>query len=163
MWPAAPMRRKDRALPAADALALLQRGEYGVLASADVAGLPLATPLNYVLMDDALYFHCAPLGHKLSNIGARSDVSFCVVGATRPVYDGDFTTYYESAVVHGAATLVADDDEKRRALLALCQKYLPDDMDKAPASLAKSFGRTAVVRIAISRLTGKAKRPPAGQ
>ena len=155
------IRRKDRATPKTDALALLQAGEWGVLATADAAGLPLATPLSYVVMDGALWFHCAKQGHKLDNLAANPQVSFCVVGATQPVYDGNFTTCYESAVVHGAAALVQDDDTKAKALRALCQKYLPDAMHHADADIAGSLAATAVVRISMDRVTGKARRPKA--
>ncbi|MDL2219421.1 pyridoxamine 5'-phosphate oxidase family protein [Ruminococcaceae bacterium OttesenSCG-928-O06] len=154
-----PMRRRDRALPADETLALLQAGEYGILATASAAGLPLATPLSYVLLDGALYFHCAKTGQKLDNLAAQPAVCFCVVGATRPVYDDNFTTLYESVVVHGTAALVQDATEKYRALAALCQKYLPAHMHHAEADIAGSFSVTQVVRIAPEEITGKAKRP----
>lgn len=159
MEEARPLRRKDRALPQAETEYLLQQGEWGVLATADGSGLPLATPLSYIWMDGAVYFHCAMAGHKLDNIASRPEVSFCVVGQTQPVYEGkSFSTFYESAIVHGCAVVVQDAAEKQRVLLALCEKYLPDYRDEASASVAKEGPHTAVVRIDVHQLAGKAKR-----
>ncbi|NLW78476.1 MAG: pyridoxamine 5'-phosphate oxidase family protein [Ruminococcaceae bacterium] len=158
MWMDTPLRRADRALAPEAAEALLQTGSYGVLATADAEGLPLATPLNYVLLDGALYFHCAAAGHKMQNLAARPQVCFCVVGEAQPVFHHDFTTRYESVLAFGNASLVEDDGEKTRVLAALCEKYLPTHMAQAPAAIAQSLARTAIVRIEISRVSGKANR-----
>ena len=44
------MRRKDKALPDAAAMQLLEHAEYGVLSTVDAAGQPYGVPLNYVLL-----------------------------------------------------------------------------------------------------------------
>ncbi|MDL2294981.1 pyridoxamine 5'-phosphate oxidase family protein [Ruminococcaceae bacterium OttesenSCG-928-D13] len=162
MWQSVPMRRKDRALTKAEAEALLATGEYGVLASANGEGIPLATPLSYIYKDGAIYFHSAKKGQKIGNIAAQSRVSFCVVGKTQPDFaNGDFTTYFESAVAHCTASLVTDEAEARKALEGLCEKYLPEFMDAFDAAMEKSFKVTAVVRIDVDELTAKAKRQKA--
>lgn len=158
------MRRKDRALPENEAAALLRGGQWGVLASADAEGVPLGTPLSYVVLDGAVYFHCALEGQKLRNIAAQPRVCFTVVGATQPAYTGGhFTAFYESAMAHGRAAVVADEDERRRALLALCEKYLPQHMDKAGEAITAAFAATCVVRIDLDRLSGKARRAQGGE
>lgn len=151
------IRRKDRAQGEAENFALLARAEYGVLALVD-GRLPYAVPLSFVLMDGALYFHCAREGRKVDAIAGGGEGCFTVVGATFPVYDGGFSTYYESVMVFGRVTPVDGREEKVRALYALAEKYLPGDMDKAEKDVARSFKHTAVYRIAIGRMTGKAKR-----
>lgn len=151
------IRRKDRVQGEAENFDLLARAEYGVLALVD-GRRPYAVPLSFVLMDGALYFHCACEGRKVDAIAGDSEGCFTVVGATRPVYDGGFSTYYESVMVFGRVTPVDGREEKVRALYALAEKYLPGDMDKAEKDIARSFKRTAVYRIAIGRMTGKAKR-----
>lgn len=153
------IRRKDRALPKAEARGLLERGEYGVLGTASAAGLPYTTPLSYIVKGQTIYFHCAPTGQKIENIAAQPRVCFSVVGKTKPVYAGNFTTLYESMVVFGTAHPVLDKTEKTQALMALCQKYLPAHMDKAAGDIAHSMQATAVYAIAIEHITGKAKRP----
>lgn len=152
------MRRRDRAISQEDVRALLEKGEYGVMASVDEAGRPYATPLSYVYMEGAIYFHSAMQGQKLTNIAAHPGVCFTVVGETQPVFDDDFTTYFESVMAFGEAALVQDAEEKRRALLELCRKYLPAHMDQAEQSIAHSFSRTAVVKISVAHTTGKAKQ-----
>lgn len=154
------MRRKDRTLDEADTKKLLRDCEYGVLASVGADGLPYAVPLSYVLHRTDIYFHCANEGHKIDNIAHNPHICFAVVGETEPVYDQDFTTYFESAVVFGKASLVTDREEKESALFALCEKYLPMHMEKAPGDIAGSFSRTSVYKIEIEHMSGKAKQKP---
>ena len=151
-----PMRRQDRAITVAEATELLDRASYGVLASVDAAGQPYAVPLSYVLHQGALYFHSALEEHKLDNIGANPAVSFCVVGETRTLAR-EFATEYESVVVFGRASLVGG-DEKKSALVGLLEKYSPDHLASGMKYLAGKSADTEVVRIAISHLTGKARR-----
>jgi cytidylate kinase len=152
-----PMRRKDRAIPLPEALDLLVRGQYGVLSLVD-GGVPYAVPLSYVLLDGVVYFHCARQGRKIDAMRGNPTVCFTVVGAVEPVYRGDFSTYYESAMVFGRVVPVGDDEEKRRALLALAEKYLPDHRDKADGDIRRSNERTAVYRISLDLISGKSKR-----
>lgn len=152
------MRRKDRQLSAEEAEGVLARGEYGVLATIGPDGQPYAVPLSYVARGGALYFHCAPEGHKINNLRFESRACFTVVGPTEPVYDGGFSTYFESAVVFGPVREVTDAEEKRAALHELALKYLPGHMDKAEPDIARSFSRTAVYALKIEVLTGKAKK-----
>lgn len=152
------MRRKDREIPQEEALQLLAGAEYGTLATADEAGNPYAVPLSFVVMDGQIYFHCALRGHKIDNLAARPAVCFSAVGKTQPVYNKDFSTLFESVVVFGAAHLVENAAEKTAALMALCQKYLPTHMDKAPGDIARSLPATAVYAIKMQHITGKAKR-----
>lgn len=153
-----PMRRKDRALSPDDAKLLLEKCEYGTLATVSGEGWPYATPVSYVYRNGKIYIHCADSGHKLENIANSSKVCFCVVGKTQPIYDKDFTTYFESAIAFGHIVAVTDEQEKYDSLYALAKKYLPDHMDKADGDIRHSFKRTVVLAIIIEQLTGKAKK-----
>ena len=84
-------------------------------------------------------------------------MSFCVVGKTCPVPE-KFTTAYESIVIEGRARVVVSDDERRRALELLVEKYSPDYASVGAAYIEKSFHRTAVIAIDAERWSGKAKR-----
>lgn len=156
---ARPMRRADRAMPDTAARELLERGEYGFLATVGADGLPYGVPLSYVVLDNRVYFHCAREGRKVDNILHCPDVAFTVVGNTEPVYAKNFTTYYESAMVSGPVSEVTDAAEKFRSLYALAEKYLPDHLGKAGGDIRASFSRTAVYRLEIATITGKAKKP----
>lgn len=155
------MRRKDRAMPEQAAQALLASGEYGVLATVGEDGLPYGVPLSYVLWQGRIYFHCAQEGRKVDNLAFCPQVSFTVVGQTQPVYAKNFTTWYESVMAFGTVERVVDEDEKFQALYALAQKYLPDHLDKAEGDIRHSLARTAVYRLTIAQLSGKAKQPRA--
>ena len=154
-----PMRRKDRAMPPEEAWQLLKTAEYGVLSTAGADGQPYGVPLSFVVVGQALYFHCALQGQKIDNLAHEPRASFCVVGKTQPVYDNSFTTNFESAVACGSIAKVEEPRERNDALLALCEKYLPQHMDKAPGEIAHSGAVTAVYKMTLDHVTGKARRP----
>ncbi len=154
-----PMRRKDRQISEEEARALFGKGEYLFMATVGEDGKPYVVPLSYVILNNFVYFHCAAEGRKLDNLAFCPSVCLSVVGQTRPVYASNFTTYFESAIIEGEARKVADDAEKRRALLALAEKYLPEHMDKAEPDIARSWQRTDVYAVSVGSITGKAKRP----
>ncbi|WP_218588377.1 pyridoxamine 5'-phosphate oxidase family protein [Desulfacinum infernum] len=148
------LRRKDREMETAKAERLLAEGVYGVLSTADGSGQPYGIPLNYVFRDGAVYFHCARFGHKLDNLAANPRVSFCVVGKAR-VLPEQFSTEYESVVAFGEAREV-EGEEKERALVWLLEKYSPDYLEEGRAYIAREGAAAKVIRIDVSRLTGKA-------
>lgn len=151
------MRRRDRLLSDEVALRLLRDGEYGVMATIDSDNQLYGVPLSYVLYDDQLYFHGALTGTKLNNIENNNKVSFTVVGKTKPIYDNDFTTYFESVIAFGEASMVTDEQERILSLTALTKKYLPEFMDKMEHELEKSLNFTCVFKMSIDQLTGKEK------
>lgn len=151
------MRREDRRLDEAAAMALLERGEYGFLSTVDNENQPYGVPVNYVVMENRIFFHCATEGRKLEHITANSRVSFCVVGRTELLPE-KFSTRYESVVVSGSAEIVDDEVLKKTALGALVVKFAPDHLVAGEAYIDKLMDRTAVVRISITHLTGKARK-----
>ncbi len=150
------VRRKDREISSEEALRLIEEASYGVLATADSDGQPYAVPLSYVFHDQCLYFHCAQEGVKLDNIRANPAVSFCVVGKTRTL-PSKFATEYESALIFGLAEEIQG-AEKKEALTKILEKYSPEHLDTGARYLEAKFDQTAVVKISVSRLTGKARR-----
>ncbi len=153
-----PMRRKDRQRTPSEGLAILKNGEYGVLATVDAEGQPYGVPLSYIVRGGRIYFHCAGEGHKIDNIRANPRASFTVVGRTRPVYDKNFTTRFESVIIFGELEPVVDEKEKYGLLYELAEKYLPDHMDQAEASIRASLARTAVYGLTMEVVTAKASK-----
>jgi nitroimidazol reductase NimA-like FMN-containing flavoprotein (pyridoxamine 5'-phosphate oxidase superfamily) len=151
------IRRSDRALGEDQAREILERAEHGVLATVGADGWPYAVPVNHVLSGDVLYIHSAVEGHKLENIAHEERVSFCVV-ASATVLPDKLSTLYESAVVFGRAALVTDPAEKRRALELLAVRFCGALTPEAEEVIATSSPRTAVVRIRLERIAGKAHR-----
>jgi len=152
-----PLRRQDRRLDDAAAMALLKRGEYGILSTSDKNNRPYGIPVNYVLMEESIFFHCATEGQKLENITANNGVSFCVVGKTELIPE-QFATRYESVVVSGNADVIKDNVLKKDALRALVAKYSPDHIAAGDAYIDKLMDQTTVVRVAIESLAGKARK-----
>ena len=152
------MRRKDRQRSLEEGLVILSNGEYGVLATADAAGQPYGVPLSYIVKDGRLCFHSAGEGHKIDNLAANPQASFTVVGRSKPVYTGNFTTLFESVIVFGTVLEILDEQEKYDILYRLADKYLPDDLDKADGDIRRSLTRTAVYGLTMDVVTVKAKR-----
>ena len=153
----APIRRKDRQLDDAAAMALLKRGEYGILSTSDQHNRPYGIPVNYVVMEGSIFFHCATEGQKLENITANRGVSFCVVGRTELLPE-KFSTRYESVVVSGSAEVIDEGDLKRAALGALITKYAPGNIAAGQAYIDKLMDKTTVVKVSIDHLAGKARK-----
>lgn len=151
-----PVRRQDREIGGEEARKLLESCSYGVLATTCNDGQPYAIPLSYVFNDNCIYFHCAREGQKLDNIRANPAVSFCVVGQTKTL-PNKFATEYESAVAFGIAEEIHD-SEKRAVLFKILEKYSPEFLAEGARYLAGKFDQTAVVKIAVNHLTGKARR-----
>lgn len=151
-----PVRRKDRAIDIDEAVALLTQGEYGVLSTVDGDGQPYGVPLNYVYKNDAIYFHCARVGHKIENVESNPRVSFCVVGDTRILPD-KFSTIYESAVVFGTASETKG-SETDNALIWLLEKYSPEFVEEGRKCIKAPDNGTKVIKIEIVHVSGKARR-----
>lgn len=157
------IRRQDRLLEQGQAQSLLQTGEYGILSMHDEDRGAYGIPINFVWNNKtSIYLHCAPQGHKLRCIEKCSDVSFCVVGNTQ-VVSHQFTTGYESIVLHCKAFTGLAVEERKEALLMLLDKYSPQDKDMGMKYAEKSFHRTEIIRLDILEWSGKCKRVPLSQ
>jgi nitroimidazol reductase NimA-like FMN-containing flavoprotein (pyridoxamine 5'-phosphate oxidase superfamily) len=147
------MRRKDRTASPEQTLRILREGVFGVLSTVSAQGQPYGAPLHYCLLDGAIYFHCAPEGHKLDNLVHDPRVSFCVVGSHQ-VLPEQFATRYESVVVMGRAS-EAIGVEKHRALEGLIDKYSPGFRAQGLDYIAKLGHKTRVFRISLDAVSGK--------
>ncbi len=150
------MRRKDRELKKDEAIEILKRNDYGVLSTIGENGYPYGVPVNFVFLNNSIYFHCATEGHKLDNILYNGKVSFCVVGETA-ILPEKFSTNFESAIVFGRAEEVFD-DEKGTALIEILNKYSSDYIEEGKEYIKKASKFTKVIKINIEHISGKARR-----
>ena len=154
------MRKVSREMPAAWALEVLDKAPYVTVSMADEEGMPYGLPLSLVRTDEkTFYFHCALEGKKLDILSKAPRVCLSAVTKCKPTVgpkDGSFTLEFKSAIAFGTAEIVEDDNEKIAALRAICERFLPKHMDAFDASIARSLGRTAVVRITLTE-------PPVGK
>jgi len=150
------VRRTDRQISEAEALAILRAGEYGVLSTVSDQGRPYGVPVNFCVLDDHIYFHCAVEGAKLDNIEHSPEVSFCVVGSTE-VLPREFGTMYESCVIEGRASEVFD-DQKQRALEGIVDKYSQGFEAQGRRYIEGLRDQTRVFKISMRSVSGKARR-----
>lgn len=164
-----PMRRKRQQLDPERCVDILQRGRFCTLALAGTPGTdgyPYAVPVNYAYAPATedeqargivghLLIHCALKGTKLDALATDGRVSACVVDRDTVVPER-FTTYFVSVIAYGRAQLVEDKNRRRAALVALADKYSPQESEDAVrAEIDGQIARTAIVDIAIEHLSGK--------
>jgi nitroimidazol reductase NimA-like FMN-containing flavoprotein (pyridoxamine 5'-phosphate oxidase superfamily) len=151
------VRRQDRLLDKEASQNLLKHGEYGVLSMQAEDGGSYGVPLNFAWDGDhSIYIHCAPQGRKLQCLARCNRISFCVVGKTCVVPDR-FTTAYVSIIMEGSAHTGLSEEERKKALELLLDKYSPSEKVKGLESIEKSFHRTEIVRLDIASWSGKCK------
>ena len=142
------------------ALEVMDKAPYITVGMTDGDGMPYSVPLSLARTDEkTFYFHCATEGKKLDILREKPHVCLTAVSKCKPTVgpkDGSFTLEFKSAIAFGKAEIVADDNEKREALRAICQRFLPNHMDAFDAAVARSMSRTAVVRITLTE-------PPVGK
>lgn len=149
------MRRKDRMITKIETLSILERGEYGILSTVSSNNEPYGVPLNYCLINECIYFHCAVEGRKLNNINKNPKVSFCVVGKTEVLPD-KFGTNYESCIVQGSIS-ESFEGEKQLALEGLIHKYSKNFVSEGLKYIEKLKEKTRVFKISIESISGKAR------
>jgi nitroimidazol reductase NimA-like FMN-containing flavoprotein (pyridoxamine 5'-phosphate oxidase superfamily) len=150
------LRRKDRAITNDEAIAILNKAEYGVLSTVSPDGKPYGVPLNFCIVDHCIYFHCAIEGQKLDNIEKNKSVSFCTVGDIEILSD-KFATKYESVIVSGEVEEISGHN-KQIALEGMLKKYSPNYFREGLEYIEKLKAKTRVFKIGILNLSGKARR-----
>jgi len=108
-------------------------------------------------MDDQIAFHCAREGRKIEHLKHNPRASFCVVGHAA-VQPEQFTTHYQSCLVHGPVREASPDD-KRRALEKLVRKYAADFIEDGQGVIDRLEDKTRVFTLEIEHITGKANPP----
>ncbi len=146
---------------------VLDNAEYGTLALS-IDNMPYAVPVNFVRIDDVLYFHGALKNKKMHIIAQNPTVSFSVV-ENYALIDSDFsstdglacpaTQFFKSVSIEGVASVVEGRDKKAKVFEALMQKLQPKGGYKpfSDNSYDTPLKTTAVVKIAIREISCKFK------
>ncbi|MBN2123816.1 MAG: pyridoxamine 5'-phosphate oxidase family protein [Deltaproteobacteria bacterium] len=126
-------RRHSQVIDPAQIHRIIDSSNIGRLATFGKDGYPYITPVNFVRMDDRIYFHCAPEGEKLDNIAGNPRVCFEVdvplayldagLDPDRPICH--LHQFYHCVVIRGTAGVVEDEKKKTAALNALIRKHEP--------------------------------------
>jgi len=157
-------RRKERSMKTNEEMErLLEFMPVGCLSVTTEDG-PYAVAMNYLFHDGCIYLHSAPAGRKIEALGQDSRVCFLVYE------DGPQVTWargcgisqiYKSVICSGRAELVEDPDEKRFVLGKMINKYAPPDATIPPMN-DQNIGKTAVIKIVIESMSGKANELTSG-
>ena len=155
------LRRKDRAMKTSREMELLlERMVVGRLGVTTKDG-PHVVPVNYLFFEGNIYFHSALSGRKVESLQTDARVCFLVdeVGPQVLWERGcGISQIYKSVICFGKAEFVEDPIEKRAILERMVQKYVPSSY---PVRQMKdqNVEMTAVVRIVIESMSGKAHEP----
>jgi len=150
-----PMRREKQQLSDESARQVLLRGKTGVLSLLGDDGYPYGVPVNYCLYGNAIYIHCAPVGHKIDAVRNCPKASFCVVDEER-INQPKYATDYRSVILFGQVCVVSDPEELTRALIVFTDKYCPDmghEANVREVELEKPG--VTLLRLEIEHVTGK--------
>ncbi len=151
-----PLRRPKQALPLQECEEILNKSHYGILSLTGDDGYPYGVPVNHVYLDGKIAFHCAASGHKLDAIRSCDKVSYCVVWKDDVSAERQATDYI-SVIVFGRASLVEDDEGKRRICEAIGEKFAPAYMKECrdETEMYLKRGGLSCVEITIEHMTGK--------
>ena len=163
------MRRKDREMDEKFAYGIIDKVEFGTLATINEDNTPYCIPISFARHENKIYLHSAFQGTKINNIKANNSVTMSFVGDINIPFpnpesskgvkgSGVFTTEYESAIIKGAASFIENDEEKILALRLLCEKYCPNNMQFFDEASNASLKNTCVIRIDIEEIKGKRKK-----
>lgn len=149
------LKRKKQSVSSEQCEEILKKGNEGVLALLGDDDYPYTVPMNYVYTDGKIYFHCAKEGHKIDSVKKCDKASFCVI-SKNDIVPAEYTTYYESVIAFGRIHIIEDEDLKRKAINALCIRYVPKSSDtERKLMIDKYWNALCMMELSIEKLTGK--------
>lgn len=114
-------------------------------------------PVCFGYDGESLFFHGAAAGRKMAILARRQRLCF-EIDAFGGVVEGEaacaLTAHYHSVIGWGHAEILTDRQEKRRGLSLVLARYTR----REPVFPDGAIDGTAVVRVRIESLTGKASR-----
>lgn len=147
------MRRTEREITDPEFMHGVLRDAGELYIGINTGETPYVLPVNHVLHDGCIYFHCATEGRKLELLRADARVGFSTAVDIR--VEGT-TTRYRSVCGTGVASMVKDEALKEEVLRAIAARFQAPCVFPTPPA---KFAATGIVRIRIETLTGKHSRP----
>ena len=144
--------------PEEEARKFLAQAENGVLSLITPEGQPYGVMVNHVYdeTDNCIFFHCANKGKKLDCIRANPQASFFAVSRNE-ILPARYATHYDSVIVTGRASVVSEEDEKRRRLELLCDRFSPGEARREEV-IQKFWNAVTICKVTIDSITGKSNR-----
>ncbi len=146
---------------------ILYNAEYGTLAICD-NNRPYSLPINFVSIDEDLYFHGSKKGKKINILKHNQYASFSVVEAYSMIQSYfssndnlacPATQFFKSVIIDGKIEFVENYDEKVKALSALMEK-LQKEGKYEPLSekiYQKAINATMIYKLTPSKIKAKVK------
>jgi hypothetical protein len=151
----AEMRRRDREIKERESMESIIRRASVCRMGLSEDNMPYVVPLNFGYKDNFLYFHSAKEGKKIDMIRKNNHVCF-EVDIEHKLVQGedpcDWSMKYRSVIGFGRASLVEDQEEKRRALDIISEHYAGKQSFEY---LQKSVDNLAIIKVTIESMTGK--------
>ena len=98
-------------------------------------------------------------GHKIDDWKRDARVCGTVADEVEPCYEETFfTSRFATAMAFGRIRRVDDPVAVRKALVALCMKYMPSEKAEIGGAIQREFDITDVWCIDVEMLTGKGGR-----
>lgn len=148
------MRRFKQALSQAENISILKQKTHGILALCDKDHIPYTVPLNYVYLNDKIYFHCATVGRKLDIIHQNNKASFCIIDQDAVIPE-KFTTAYSSVIASGTIKIITDENDKQIILEEFIRKFSANHFTEGLEEIKIYINRTCILELTIEELTGK--------
>lgn len=148
------MRRHKQALSLEENLTIIEHNTSGVLALSGKDNLPYTVPLNYIYINNKIYFHCALEGHKLDLIAQNPYTSFCIIDQDK-IIPQKFTSYYRSINIQGTIKSIIDENKKRAILQDFLKKFSPKFFAEGIIEINKYITKTCILELTIDTLNGK--------
>ena len=147
---------------------LMQAEQVGQLGVVDKNGYPRIVPVNFVLYEDAIYFHGALEGEKYELLKEQPKVTFSVYQPYSyiPSYfmsniACQATIFFKSVHIRGQGSLVEDFNEKIQVVKVLMHKHQPErkylDIELSNHKYYHYMETTGIFCITPSEITMKQK------
>lgn len=155
-----PMRRQEREIVDPERIwEILRSGEVCRVALCG-EDWPYVVPMNFGILGEKLYFHCASAGTKLDLLKVNPNICFEVEANVEVVPGGqacNWSVRYQSVIGFGRASVVEDPDERRAGLNALLAQYSEcAQHEESEIEIPQHISpETVILRVDIHSITGK--------
>ena len=151
------MRRKDFEFDLTEALELMKKSTYSIVAFNDGDnGYPYAIPAHVAYFDGAMWFHGFNEGLKHETLAKCNRVCVTTVFDCE-IIPSNLSSHYTSLMTYGRAYIVPDDE-----YVAACRKFgmyfageFKSDVDRASVQYEAT---TRMIKIEIDHMAAKQKR-----
>ena len=146
---------------------ILNNAEYGTLAICS-NNKPYSLPLNFVQVDDSIYFHGSKKGRKIDILKNNQLASFSVVenySLIQSYFSSNdelacpATQFFKSVIIDGKIEFVKDYNEKVLALQKLMEKLQPEGKYKPlnEKIYEKMINATTIYKLVADEIKAKFK------